>query len=132
MEARSLIIGLVAVVAAFAATFGLAKATSSPTTPASAGAEIIDVTAPTAIAGIEAGGAMPALKTEAKRERKAVAKRSPASKRPAPGGAPSKLSTPAPSAPKPSAPAPSTPAPRKQAPAPTKPEPPPVTGDQID
>jgi hypothetical protein len=75
METRSLAIGLVAVVAAFAAAFGLAKSGGSKTENAGAGvkAQSINVTAPAAVAGVEVGGTLPALKAE----RKAKAKKKP-------------------------------------------------------
>jgi hypothetical protein len=68
METRSLAIGLVAVVAAFAAAFGLAKSGGSKTETAGAGvkAQSINVTAPAAVAGVEVGGTLPALKAERK------------------------------------------------------------------
>ena len=127
METRSLAIGLVAVVAAFAAAFGLAKSGSPKTETAGAGvkAQSINVTAPAAVAGVEVGGTLPALKAE----RKAPAKKkkakpaastnnsaAPATNSPAPDTNNSSQntpapqpSTPAPSAPKPSAPKPSAP-----------------------
>ena len=73
METRSIAIGLVAVVAAFAAAFGLAKSGQSKTATAGAGvkAETIKVTTPTAVSGVEVGGTLPALKAE----RKAPAKK---------------------------------------------------------
>jgi hypothetical protein len=130
METRSLAIGLVAVVAAFAAAFGLAKSGSPKTETAGAGvkAQSINVTAPAAVAGVEVGGTLPALKAErkapAKKKKKAAKPASstsnsaaPATKSPAPSTsntspstpAPSQPSTPAPSTPKPSTPKPSTP-----------------------
>jgi len=68
METRSLAIGLVAVVAAFAAAFGLAKSGGSKTETAGAGvkAQSISVTPPAAVAGVEVGGTLPALKAERK------------------------------------------------------------------
>jgi hypothetical protein len=73
METRSIAIGLVAVVAAFAAAFGLAKSGQSKTETAGAGvkAESIKVAAPAAVSGVEVGGTLPALKAE----RKAPAKK---------------------------------------------------------
>ena len=73
METRSIAIGLVAVVAAFAAAFGMAKSGGSKTATAGAGvkAESIKVAAPGAVAGVEVGGTLPALKAE----RKAPAKK---------------------------------------------------------
>jgi hypothetical protein len=80
METRSLAIGLVAVVAAFAAAFGLAKSGGSKTETAGAGvkAQSINVTAPAAVAGVEVGGTLPALKAERK-AKKAKKKKSSAS-----------------------------------------------------
>jgi hypothetical protein len=120
METRSLAIGLVAVVAAFAAAFGLAKSGSPKTETAGAGvkAQSINVTAPAAVAGVEVGGTLPALKTERKapaKKKKAAKPASstsnsaaPATKSPAPSTSNSSPSTPAP---QPSTPAPSTPRP---------------------
>ena len=78
METRSLAIGLVAVVAAFAAAFGLAKSGGSKTETAGAGvkAQSINVTAPAAVAGVEVGGTLPALKAERKPAKKAKKKSS--------------------------------------------------------
>ena len=73
METRSIAIGLVAVVAAFAAAFGVAKSGGSKTENAGAGvkAQSIDVASPAAVTGVEVGGTLPALKAE----RKAPAKK---------------------------------------------------------
>ena len=73
METRSIAIGLIAVVAAFAAAFGLAKSGQTKTETAGAGvkAESIKVAAPAAVSGVEVGGTLPALKAE----RKAPAKK---------------------------------------------------------
>jgi hypothetical protein len=78
METRSLAIGLVAVVAAFAAAFGLARSGGSKTENAGAGvkAQSINVTAPAAVAGVEVGGTLPALKAERKPAKKAKQKSS--------------------------------------------------------
>ena len=77
METRSIAIGLVAIVAAFAAAFGVAKSGGSETENAGAGvkAQSIDVASPAAVTGVEVGGTLPALKTE----RKAPAKKKKAS-----------------------------------------------------
>ena len=77
METRSIAIGLVAIVAAFAAAFGVAKSGGSKTENAGAGvkAQSINVAAPAAVAGVEVGGTLPALKAE----RKAPAKKKKAS-----------------------------------------------------
>jgi hypothetical protein len=68
METRSIAIGLVAIVAAFAAAFGLAKSGQSKTENAGAGvkATSIKVAAPTAVAGVAVGATLPALKAERK------------------------------------------------------------------
>jgi hypothetical protein len=73
METRSIAIGLVAIVAAFAAAFGMAKSGGSKTETAGAGvkAQSIKVAAPAAVSGVEVGGTLPALKAE----RKAPAKK---------------------------------------------------------
>jgi hypothetical protein len=73
METRSIAIGLIAVVAAFAAAFGMAKSGGSNTETAGAGvkAKSIQVAAPAAVSGVEVGGTLPALKAE----RKAPAKK---------------------------------------------------------
>src|SRR5215208_1379218 len=73
METRSIAIGLVAIVAAFAAAFGMAKSGGSKTETAGAGvkAQSIKVASPAAVAGVEVGGTLPALKAE----RKAPAKK---------------------------------------------------------
>ena len=68
METRSIAIGLIAVVAAFAAAFGVAKSGGPKTETAGAGvkAQTIKVASPGAVAGVEVGGALPALKAERK------------------------------------------------------------------
>jgi hypothetical protein len=73
METRSIAIGLIAIVAAFAAAFGLAKSGGSKTETAGAGvkAQSIKLAAPAAVSGVEVGGTLPALKAE----RKAPAKK---------------------------------------------------------
>ena len=72
METRFIAVGLVAVVAAFAAAFGMAKSGGSKTETAGAGvkAQSIKVASP-AVSGVEVGGTLPALKAE----RKAPAKK---------------------------------------------------------
>ena len=76
METRSIVIGLVAVVAAFAAAFGAAKSGGDGTENAGAGVgESIKVAAPAAVAGVEVGGTLPALEVK----RKAPAKKKKAS-----------------------------------------------------
>jgi len=77
METRSIAIGLVAVVAAFAAAFGVAKSGGSKTETAGAGvkATTIKVAAPPAVAGVEVGGTLPALKAERKKAKKKAKKK---------------------------------------------------------
>ena len=72
METRSIAIGLVAVVAAFAAAFGMAKSGGSKTETAGAGvkAQSIKVASPAAVSGVEVGGTLPALKAERKPAKK--------------------------------------------------------------
>ena len=71
MEPRSIAIGLVAVIAAFAAAFAISSSGSGGKT-ASAGAgvkaESIKVAAPAAVSGVEVGATLPALKAEAKKK----------------------------------------------------------------
>jgi hypothetical protein len=78
METRSIVIGLVAVVAAFAAAFGMAKSGGSKTDTAGAGvkAQTIKVASPAAVTGVEVGGTLPVLKAERK---KAAKKKKPTS-----------------------------------------------------
>jgi hypothetical protein len=72
METRSIAIGVVAIVAAFAAAFGMAKSGQSKTETAGAGvkAQSIKVASPAAVAGVEVGGTLPALKAERKPAKK--------------------------------------------------------------
>src|SRR5215213_7647800 len=81
METRSIAIGLVAVVAAFAAAFGLAKSGGSKTETAGAGvkAATIKVAAAPAVAGVEVGGTLPSLIAERKAPAKKKAKKQAAS-----------------------------------------------------
>jgi hypothetical protein len=129
METRSIAIGLVAIVAAFAAAFGLAKSGGSKTENAGAGvkAQSIKLAAPPAVAGVAVGGTLPALKIVHKAPAKKKAKK-PASTTSAPSttkATPSATATPSapsttntapaptqkPSTPKPSTPKPSNPKP---------------------
>jgi len=136
VQTRFIAIGLIAVLAAFAVAFGAGKATSKTSTAgAGVSAEVIDVVAPAAITAVEVGGAMPALKSAAKKARakkKASAPKKSSGSTSKPSTPRSTPSTPAPSKPAPSAPtapAPKAPAPKAPAPkAPTKPAPAPVTG----
>src|SRR4051795_13552049 len=140
METRSIAIGLVAVVAAFAAAFALASSGGSKTESAGAGVKAapIKVAQPAAVAGVEVGGAIPALRVQHKARAKKKAKKvaaapvtssAPTTQQSAPPtqqSAPSTQNTapaaptqntapassrPAPAAPRPSKPAPSNPAP---------------------
>ena len=84
METRSIAIGLIAIVAAFAAAFGVAKSGGSKTETAGAGvkAQTIKVASPGAVAGVEVGGTLPALKAErkpAKKKKKASSESNPTS-----------------------------------------------------
>src|SRR5215212_5564744 len=114
METRSIAIGLVAIVAAFAAAFGMAKSGGSKTETAGAGvkAQSIKVAAPAAVSGVEVGGTLPALKAEKK---KAAAKKK---KKKASSG-----SAPAASAPSTNSAAPETNAPSTQNTQPSNPAP---------
>jgi hypothetical protein len=129
METRSIAIGLVAIIAAFAAAFAISSSGGTKEETAGAGvkAQSIKVAAPPAVAGVEVGGTLPSLRAE----RKAPAKKKKASKKstasapstsnasqsppstqnttpsaPSTPSRPSTPSTPRPSAPKPSAPRP--------------------------
>src|SRR3954471_17574913 len=72
METRSIAIGLVAVVAAFAAAFAVASSGGSKTQTAGAGvkAASIKVAQPAAVTGVQAGGMIPALKVQHKAAKK--------------------------------------------------------------
>jgi hypothetical protein len=96
METRSIAIGLVAIVAAFAAAFGIAKSGGSKTETAGAGvkAQSIKVAAPAAVTGVQVGGTLPALKAE----RKAPAKKKKKAASTTNSSAPSASSTVAPQA----------------------------------
>jgi hypothetical protein len=96
METRSIVIGLVAVVAAFAAAFGMAKSGGSKTDTAGAGvkAQTIKVASPAAVTGVEVGGTLPALKAERK---KAAKKKQPTSTSNTSTPSASATATPAPS-----------------------------------
>jgi hypothetical protein len=71
MEPRTIAIGLIAVIAAFAAAFGISSAGGGEKT-ATAGpgtkAESIKAPATAAVAGVEVGGTVPALKAEKKKK----------------------------------------------------------------
>src|SRR3954462_8858575 len=68
METRSLAIGLVAIVAAFAAAFAVASSGGSKTETAGAGGKAAPITVahPAAVAGVTVGGTIPALKVQHK------------------------------------------------------------------
>src|SRR3954452_6417267 len=74
METRSIAIGLVAIVAAFAAAFGVAKSGGSKTETAGAGVKAapLKVAAPAAVTNVAVGGTIPALKAQ---HRKAAKKK---------------------------------------------------------
>jgi serine/threonine-protein kinase len=130
MEPRSIAIGLVAVIAAFAAAFAISSSGGEKTATAGPGtkAETIKVAAPAAVTGVAVGGSVPALKAEKKK--KPAKKESSSSNESAPSTsnsttppapqetnpAPTQPSNPAPSNPAPSNPAPSNPAPSKPKP----------------
>lgn len=137
METRSLAIGLVAIVAAFAAAFGLAKSGGAKTETAGAGvkAQSINVSAPAAVAGVEVGGTLPALKAERKAPAKKKAKKPAAGSNTSPNNssdsqAPSTNNT-APPATNTAPPATNTAPPTTSKPVPKpKPKPPVVVGGQ--
>jgi hypothetical protein len=130
METRSIAIGLVAIIAAFAAAFAISSSGGTKEETACAGvkAQSIKVAAPPAVAGVEVGGTLPSLRTErkapAKKKKKASKKSTSTASSPSTSNAsapstqnttpsapstpsrPSTPSTPRPSAPKPSAPKP--------------------------
>jgi hypothetical protein len=136
METRSIAIGLVAIVAAFAAAFGLAKSGQSKTETAGAGvkAQSIQVAAPAAVSGVEVGGTLPALKAERKAPAKKKKKSTPATNNnsttpsstptPSPNNNTTQPSNPVPT--QPTNPTPSTPKPNK--PSTPKPEEPVQSG----
>ena len=73
MEPRTIALGLIAVIAAFAAAFGIASSGGgSKTATAGTGtkAETIKVAAPAAVAGVEVGGTVPGLKAQPKKHAK--------------------------------------------------------------
>jgi len=131
METRSIAIGLVAIVAAFAAAFGVAKSGGQKTETAGAGvkAQTIKVAAPPAVAGVEVGGTLPSLKAERKKPAKKKATKKAASS-PSTRSAPSTQE----SAPSTQNSAPSTqntaPAPQASNPAPPASNPAPSTGSK--
>jgi hypothetical protein len=74
METRSIALGLIAVVAAFAVAFGAGKAAGGKTATTGVRAAAIKVAAPPAVSSVEVGGTIPALKADA-------TKKSPAKKK---------------------------------------------------
>src|SRR3954452_16677075 len=68
METRSLAIGLVAIVAAFAAAFAVASSGGSKTETAGAGVKAAPITVahPAAVTGVTVGGTIPALRVQHK------------------------------------------------------------------
>src|SRR3954467_10328893 len=78
MEPRTIAFGLIAVIAAFAAAFGIASSGGGDKTAAAGPgtkAETIKVAAPAAVAGVEVGGTVPTLKSEPKKAKKKPAKK---------------------------------------------------------
>src|SRR5215210_6189595 len=128
METRSIAIGLVAIVAAFAAAFGMAKSGGSKTETAGAGvkAQSIKVAAPAAVPGVEVGGTLPALRAEKKKApAKKKKKASSGSSAPATNAAAPKANTPSTTNTQPSNPAPTQPSnPAPSNPKPSNPAPP--------
>jgi hypothetical protein len=132
MEPRTIAIGLIAVVAAFAAAFGISSAGGGEKT-ATAGpgtkAESIKAPATAAVAGVEVGGTVPALKAEKKKAAKKPKKESSSSNTTASAPSTNNTTTQTQSAPQtqnttpqtnsnpaPSTPKPSTPKPKPQQP----------------
>lgn len=129
MEPRTIAIGLIAVIAAFAGAFGISSSGGGKTATAGPGtkASTIKVATPAAVSGVQVGGTVPALRSAPKpvHKKKAAKKHAPSTT----SSAPSTSSTqPAPSTQN-SAPAPVTPqqsapvAPRPSAPKPSAPKP---------
>ena len=131
MEPRTIAIGLIAVIAAFAAAFGISSSGGDKTATAGPGtkAATIKVAAPAAVAGVEVGGTIPALKAEKKAKKKAakkVAASNPTSSAPSTNNSTPETQTPTtqntqpsnpqPTNPQPSNPKPSTPKPNNSGP----------------
>jgi hypothetical protein len=135
MEPRTIAIGLIAVIAAFAAAFGISSSGGDKTATAGPGtkAATIKVAAPAAVAGVEVGGTIPALKAEKKAKKKAakkVATSNPTTSAPTTNNSTPETQAPTtqntqptqptqntqPSNPQPSTPKPSTPKPNNNAP----------------
>lgn len=82
MEPRTIAIGLIAVIAAFAAAFGISSAGGGEkTATAGPGTKAESIKAPTtaAVAGVEVSGTVPALKAEKKKKPAKKAKQEPTS-----------------------------------------------------
>src|SRR3954447_15806553 len=89
MEPRTIAIGLIAVIAAFAAAFGISSSGGGGSAkPATAGpgtkATTIKVAAPAAVAGVKVGGTVPALRSAPKAHKKKASKKSPSTSSSAP------------------------------------------------
>ena len=125
METRSIAIGVVAIVAAFAAAFGMAKSGQSKTETAGAGvkAQSIKVASPAAVAGVEVGGTLPALKAErkapAKKKKKSTSTSNAGTSTPSATATPAATSPPSTTNTQPSNP---TPQPSNPTPQPSKPK----------
>jgi len=135
METRSIAIGLIAIVAAFAAAFGVAKSGGSKTETAGAGvkAQTIKVASPGAVAGVEVGGTLPALKAErkpAKKKKKASSESNPTSTTNATPSATAEPSTPSTNNTTPPATNTNPTPPANNNPPPAKKEPPPVQSEE--
>src|SRR4051795_5412847 len=98
MEPRTIAIGLIAVIAAFAAAFGISSSGGGSAKPATAGpgtkATTIKVAAPAAVAGVKVGGTVPALRSAPKAHKKKAAKKSPSTSSSAPSTSSSSSSSP--------------------------------------
>jgi hypothetical protein len=116
MQTRTIALGLVAVLAAFAVAFGVGKAAGGKTATAGVRAVAIKVTSAPSVGSVEVGGTVPALKAKAKAKKKSPAKK----KKKTTTTASTNSTTTAPSNSN-SSPAPSTPSTPK--PTPPKPEP---------
>src|SRR4051794_33702671 len=123
MEPRTIAIGLIAVIAAFAGAFGISSSGGGKTATAGPGtkASLIKVATPSAVAGVQVGGTVPALRSAPKPAHKKKAAKKHSASAPSTSStqsAPStQNSTPAPVTPQSSAPA----TPRPSAPRPSKP-----------
>ena len=124
---RSIALGLVAVVTAFALAFGVGKAAGGKSATAGVKAAAIKVAGAPAVQSVELGGSVPALKSTAKKtKKKTTKKKAPSNNNSTPAPSNDNDSSPAPSTP--STPKPSTPKPSTPKPAPK----PPVVGNGDD